>query len=340
MAIRVGINGFGRIGRNVFRVMHSRGKEFEVVAVNDITDAKTLGHLLKYDSVLGRFPGRVEVTPEGFVVDGKLVQVIAQKDPAQLPWKALGVDLVIESTGIFTSREACEKHLAAGAPKVILTVPPKDAVDNMVVLGVNDDTLKPEHRIVSNASCTTNCLAPMARVLHEKFGIKRGFMTTVHAYTNDQQILDLPHKDLRRARAAACNIIPTTTGAARAVGKVLPALKGKLDGYALRVPVPDGSVVDLVAELERPATIEQINAAYREAAGQKHFKGIFEYNEDPLVSTDIIGNGHSCVFDAQSTMVIDGMVKVVGWYDNEWGYSNRVADLAAKMHALVPVSAR
>ncbi|TAH39386.1 MAG: type I glyceraldehyde-3-phosphate dehydrogenase [Planctomycetota bacterium] len=340
MPVRVGINGFGRIGRNVFRVLHQRAKDFEVAAVNDITDAKTLAHLLKYDSVQGRFPGQVDSVADGFVVDGRKVQVLAVKDPAQLPWKALGVDIVIESTGIFTTREACEKHLAAGAPKVILTVPPKDAVDNMVVLGVNDDTLRPEHRIVSNASCTTNCLAPMARVLHERFGVRRGFMTTVHAYTNDQNVLDLPHKDLRRARAAALNIIPTTTGAARAVGKVLPALKGKLDGYSLRVPVPCGSVVDLVAELERPAGIEQVNAAFKEAAGQKGYKGILEYSEDPLVSSDIVGNSHSCIFDAQSTMVIEGMVKVVGWYDNEWGYSNRVVDLAARMHALTPVAAR
>ncbi len=333
MAIRIGINGFGRIGRNVFRVMHGRAAEFEVVAVNDITDPATLAHLLRYDSVSGRFPGQVEEVADGFVVDGRKVRVLAERDPAQLPWGDLGVDFVVESTGIFRDRAACEKHLAAGAPKVVLTVPPKGEIDNMVVLGVNDATLEPGHRIISNASCTTNCLAPMAKVLHETFGIVRGLMTTVHAYTNDQRILDLPHKDLRRARAAAVNIIPTTTGAARAVGKVLPELDGRLDGMAMRVPVPDGSVVDLAVEVERPADREAVNAAMR-AAAEGPLQGILEYSEAPLVSSDIVGDPHSCVFDAGSTMAIGSMVKVIGWYDNEWGYSNRVVDLVARAHAL------
>jgi len=335
MPIRVGINGFGRIGRNVFRVMHGRPEEFEVVAVNDLTDPRTLAHLLRYDSVGGRFPGQVTLGAGGFGVDGRTVKVLSQKDPALLPWKDLGVDFVVESTGFFRTRAGCEKHLQAGASKVVLTVPAKDAIDNMVVLGVNDHTLKPEHRIISNASCTTNCLAPMARVLHETFGIRRGLMTTVHAYTNDQRILDFPHADLRRGRAAAVNIIPTTTGAARAVGKVLPELDGKLDGMSLRVPVPDGSVVDLVAEVEKPATKESVNQAMQ-AAAEDSLQGILEFSEDPLVSTDIVGNPHSCVFDALSTMVIGSMVKVVGWYDNEWGYSNRVVDLVARAHALTP----
>jgi glyceraldehyde 3-phosphate dehydrogenase len=294
-----------------------------------------LAHLLKYDSVHGPFAGKVEAGKDSIKVDGKKISVTAIKDPAALPHKANEVDFVVESTGIFTSREQCQKHIDAGAKRVLLTVPPKDEIDAMVVLGVNEGELKPEHRIISNASCTTNCLAPLAKVLHEKFGIVRGLMTTVHAYTNDQQVLDLPHKDLRRARAAALNIIPTTTGAARAVGKVLPALKGKLDGVALRVPVPDGSVVDLVAELAKDATIESLNAAYAEAAKSKELKGILQFSTDPLVSSDIVRNPHSTIFDSQSTMVMEGrMVKLVAWYDNEWGYSNRVVELMRIAHKM------
>ena len=334
MAIRIAINGFGRIGRNVFRIMHSRGADFEVVALNDLTDAATLAHLLRYDTVGGRFAGQVEVDGDAIVVDGKRVQVLAERDPAGLPWGELGVDLVVEATGIFRSREACQKHVDAGAKKVILTVPPKGDVDNMVVLGVNDDTLAAGQNILSNASCTTNCLAPLAKVLHESFGIRRGLMNTIHAYTNDQRILDLPHSDLRRARGAASNIIPTSTGAARAVGKVLPELNGKLDGMSMRVPVPCGSVVDLVAVLAKEVTVESVNAAVK-AAADGPLKGVLEYSEDPLVSSDILQNPHSSVFDAGSTMVIDSnMVKVVSWYDNEWGYSNRVCDLAKRAHEL------
>ena len=324
--MRIAINGFGRIGRNVFRILHQR-KDMEVVSINDITDPKTLAHLLKYDTVAGRFDGTVEAGTDHLVVDGKKVQVTAIKDPAALPHKANKIDFVVESTGIFTTRADCQKHIDAGATRVILTVPPKDEVDAMIVLGVNDEALQPAHKIISNASCTTNCLAPLAKVLDEKFGLEKGLMTTVHAYTNDQQVLDLPHKDLRRARAAAENIIPTTTGAARAVGKVLPKLKGKLDGTALRVPVKDGSVVDLVAELKRGVTIEEVNQAFAEAA-KGPLKGILEYSEEPLVSSDIIGNPASSIFDAKCTMLMgDRMVKVVAWYDNEWGYSSRVVDL-------------
>jgi glyceraldehyde 3-phosphate dehydrogenase len=333
MSIRVGINGFGRIGRLVFRVLHAR-PDVEVVAVNDLSDPKSLALLLKYDSIHGRFPGTVEVDGGTLVVDGKTVRVLAAKDPAELPWKALDVPCVIEATGVFTKRAELEKHLAAGARRVVLTVPPKDEIDAMVVLGVNDGILRPEHRLVSNASCTTNCLAPLARVLHDSFGIEHGLMTTVHAYTNDQRILDLVHKDPRRARAAAQNIIPTTTGAARAVGKVIPELKGRLDGVSLRVPVPDGSCVDLVATLKREVTVEQVNAAVR-AAAEGHMKGILEYTEDPIVSSDVVGNPASCVFDAASTMVMGGrMVKVLAWYDNEWGYSSRVADLVERLARL------
>jgi glyceraldehyde 3-phosphate dehydrogenase len=328
MGMRISINGFGRIGRNVFRVIHSKFPDVEVVHINDLTDPATLAHLLKYDSVHGPFAGKVEAGKDFIKVDGKKISVTAIKDPVALPHKANDVDFVVESTGIFTSREQCQKHIDAGAKRVLLTVPPKDEVDAMVVLGVNEDTLKPEHRIISNASCTTNCLAPLAKVLHENFGIVRGLMTTVHAYTNDQQVLDLPHKDLRRARAAALNIIPTTTGAARAVGKVLPALKGKLDGISLRVPVPDGSVVDLVAEVSKDVTIEELNAAFAAAAKSKGLKGVLEFSTDPLVSTDIVRNSHSTIFDSLSTMVMGArMVKLVAWYDNEWGYSNRVVEL-------------
>ncbi len=327
MAIRIGINGFGRIGRNVFRIMWTRPQEFEIAAINDLTDPAGLAHLLKYDSVFGRFPGKVEASKEGLVVDGRTVKVLALKDPAQLPWKDLKVDCVVESTGVFTSKAECQKHIAAGARKVVLTVPPKDDVDRMVVMGVNDEMLQPGDQILSNASCTTNCLAPVAKVLHQKFGIDHGFMTTVHAYTNDQRVADLVHKDLRRARAAAVNIIPTTTGAARAVGKVLPDLKGRLDGTALRVPVADGSIVDLVAELKSDATRDQVNAAFKEAAAGP-LKGILEYTEDEIVSSDVIGNQHSAVFDAKSTMMLGTRtVKVFAWYDNEYGYSARVCDL-------------
>lgn len=330
MAIKVGINGFGRIGRLVFRALMDR-KEFEVVKINDITTADTLAHLLKYDSIHGKFKGDVTYTSDSIIVNGKSVKVSAEKDPANLKWKEIGVEGVIESTGVFRKRSEIAKHIEAGAKKVVLTVPAKDEIDATIVLGVNDDMLKKEHQIVSNASCTTNCLAPVAKVLHDTFGIARGLMTTVHAYTNDQKILDLPHKDLRRARAAAVSIIPTTTGAAKAVGKVIPDLKGKLDGFALRVPVSDGSVVDLVAELKKPATAEQINSAMKEAA-LGDMKGILEYTEDPIVSCDIVGNSHSSIFDALSTMVMEGnLVKVVSWYDNEWGYSCRVVDLLAKM---------
>lgn len=330
MATKIGINGFGRIGRNVFRIL-VKNPEFEVVAINDITDAKTLAHLLKYDSVFGRFDGQVSATDDAIVVNGKTVKVLAKKDPSELPWKDLGVELVLESTGKFTTKADCMKHIQAGAKKVLLSVPPKDAIDAVIVMGVNDDTLKPTDLIVSNASCTTNCLAPVAKVLHQEFGIKRGLMTTIHAYTNDQRVIDAPHKDLRRARAAAAAIIPTTTGAAKAVGEVLPALKGKLHGMAMRVPVIDGSVVDLVAELDKTVTKEQINAAIK-AAAEGSLKGILQYTEDPIVSCDVIGNSHSSVFDAQSTMVMgDNFVKVVSWYDNEWGYSNRCVDLFKKM---------
>ncbi|MBU0683626.1 MAG: type I glyceraldehyde-3-phosphate dehydrogenase [Candidatus Omnitrophota bacterium] len=326
MAIKVGINGFGRIGRMVFRVMMERGG-FDVVAINDLTNAKTLGHLLKYDSTHGKFKGTIEVKDKSLVVNGKEIEILSVKNPAELPWAKEGVQVVIESTGVFRDRAKIALHLEAGAKKVILTVPAKDEIDNMIVLGVNNADLKDSDKIVSNASCTTNCLAPMVKVLNEKFGLKRGLMTTVHAYTNDQSILDLPHSDLRRARAAAESIIPTTTGAAKAVGKVIPELKGKLNGMAMRVPVKDGSVVDFVAEVEKEVTVEEVNNAMKEAS-QNELKGIMEYTEEPIVSIDIVGNPHSCIFDALATMVIDkNMVKLIGWYDNEWGYSNRVVDL-------------
>ncbi len=330
MSIKVAINGFGRIGRLVFKA--AQGKEnLEFVAVNDLTDAKTLAYLLKYDSVHGRFPGSVDVEGDCIVVNGKSVKVLAERDPSNLPWAEMGVDVVIESTGIFRTADKIQKHLDVGAKKVILTVPAKGEIDATIVLGVNDDALKPEHKIVSNASCTTNCLAPVAKILHENFGIKRGWMTTVHAYTNDQKILDMPHSDLRRARACAVSLIPTTTGAAKAVGKVIPALNGKLDGIAMRAPVCDGSVVDLVAELEKDVTAEEINAAVKKAA-EGPLKGILEYCDDPIVSVDVIDNPVSSIFDAQSTSVMDGnFVKILSWYDNEWGYSNRVVDLIPKL---------
>ena len=330
MATKIGINGFGRIGRNVFKLLMAN-KDFEVVGINDLTDPKTLAHLLKYDSTNGVYAGDVKVAEGAIVVNGKSIKVCAEKDPAALPWKALGAELILESTGVFTTKEKCLLHVQAGAKKVLLSVPPKDAIDAIIVMGVNDDTLKSTDVVVSNASCTTNCLAPMAKVLQENWGIKRGLMTTIHAYTNDQKVLDMPHKDLRRARTAATNIIPTTTGAARAVGKVLPALAGKLDGIAMRVPGPDGSVTDLVAELEKPATAQDINAAMKKAS-EGALKGILQYCEDPIVSGDIIGNPYSSIFDSLLTSVMgDNFIKVVSWYDNEWGYSNRCVDLFKKM---------
>ena len=334
MTIRVGINGFGRIGRLVFRVMDARDS-IEVVAINDLADAKTMATLLKFDSVHGRFNGSVEVVDEGCIrVNGDNIRVTTERDPRQLPWKEMDVDFVVESTGVFRKRDQIAMHLEAGAPKVLLTVPAKDDIDAMIVMGVNEHDLAAEHRIISNASCTTNCLAPLAMVLHENFGISHGLMTTTHGYTNGQRLLDMVHKDLRRARAAAVNIIPTTTGAARAVGKVLPALAGKLDGMAMRVPVPDGSCVDLCAVLDKTVTVEDVNAAVR-AAAEGPLQGILQYSEDPLVSSDIVGNSHSSIFDAPSTMVIAGnFIKVISWYDNEWGYSSRVADLLVKAHYL------
>jgi len=331
MAIRIGINGFGRIGRIVFRTMWARKGEFEIVGINDLTDAKILAYLLKYDSVYGRFQGQVGVEGTSLVVDGKKIPVTAEKDPLKLPWGQLKVDVVLECTGAFTNKADCAKHITAGAKKVILSAPPKDELDAIIVIGVNDATLKPEHKIVSNASCTTNCLAPVAKVLHENFGIKRGLMTTCHAYTGDQRLLDMIHKDPHRARAAALNIIPTTTGAAKAVGKVIPALKGRLNGYALRVPTPVGSIVDLTVELEKPATPEAINAAMKKAA-EGELKGILGYTDDPIVSSDVIGTTVSSLFDGTQTLAIDPtFVKVCSWYDNEWGFSNRMADLAWKL---------
>ncbi|HOC67460.1 MAG TPA: type I glyceraldehyde-3-phosphate dehydrogenase [Candidatus Hydrogenedentes bacterium] len=326
MATKIGINGFGRIGRNVFKLLFE-DPAFEIAAINDLTDAKTLAHLLKYDSVMGVYGKNVTTDGEAIVVDGKKVLVTAQKDPSALNWGDKGVELVLESTGVFRSQEKCEAHINAGAKKVLLSVPPKGKLDAVIVYGVNHETLKPTDRVVSNASCTTNCLAPVAKVLHETFGIVRGFMTTTHAYTNDQKVIDMPHSDLRRARAAAYSIIPTTTGAAKAVGEVLPELKGKLDGLAMRVPVIDGSVVDLVAEMAKPVTKEAVNAAIK-AAAEGPLKGILQYTEDEIVSCDVIGNPHSSVFDALSTMVMgDNFLKVISWYDNEWGYSNRCIDL-------------
>jgi len=326
MTIRIGINGFGRIGRTVFRIMEE-AKDFDVVAVNDLTDNKALAHLLKYDTVQGRFNGTVENGDGCFIINGREVKALSERDPAKLPWKTLGVDFVVESTGVFRKRDQIAGHLAGGAPKVLLTVPPKDAIDNIIVMGVNNENLKKTDQIISNASCTTNCLAPVAKILNETFGISHGLMTTIHAYTNDQPVTDFIHKDLRRARAAAQNIIPTTTGAAKAVGKVIPDLNGKLDGFAMRVPVVDGSVVDLVVHLNKNATREAINDAIR-AAAEGPMKGILSYTEDPIVSSDIVGDSHSSIFDGLSTMVMnDNMAKVVSWYDNEWGYSCRVVDL-------------
>ena len=328
MSVRVGINGFGRIGRNFFRAAKGLGKDWDFVAVNDITDAPTLAHLLKYDSVLGRFDGEVGTDEDGITVDGDLLKVLAVRDPAELPWKELGAQIVIESTGLFTDRERADKHIEAGAEKVIISAPAKGE-DLTVVLGVNGDAYDPsQHNVISNASCTTNCVVPMAKVLDDAFGIETGFMTTIHAYTNDQNILDLPHTDLRRARAAAINIIPSSTGAAKATGVVMPHLKGRLDGISMRVPIPDGSVTDLVANLTREASVEEVNAAYRAAAESGPLSnGLMVYTEDPIVSSDIVGSPASCTFDAASTMAIGNTVKVIGWYDNEWGYSNRLVDL-------------
>jgi glyceraldehyde 3-phosphate dehydrogenase (phosphorylating) len=330
MSIKIGINGFGRIGRNVFKVI-MKSDDLEVAAINDLTDAKTLAHLLKYDSSYGVYPGTVEAKESSIVVDGKEIAITAERNPADLKWADFGADMVLESTGIFTKREQCQLHIDAGAKKVLLSVPPKGDVDALIVLGVNDDTLKSTDAVVSNASCTTNCLAPLAKVLHENFGIKRGLMNTIHAFTNDQRVQDMPHSDLRRARAASQSVIPTTTGAARAVGKVLPELNGKLDGIAMRVPIPVGSVVDLTAELEKSASADDINNAIR-AAADGPLKGIMEYCVDPIVSADIVGNPHSSIFDSLMTNVMDGdFTKVISWYDNEWGYSNRCVDLFRKM---------
>ena len=330
---RIGINGFGRIGRSVFRILSER-PDLEVVAINDLYENEQLAYLLKYDSLMRTFSRSVRTDEDFLYVDDRKIAMTAEKDPALIPWGALGVDLVIEASGVFTKREKLEKHLAAGAKKVILTVPAKDAIDATIVIGVNDDTLAPSHRIVSNASCTTNCLAPVAKILDDAFGIVEGLLTTVHAYTNDQRLADVPHKDFRRSRAAAQNIIPTTTGAARAVGQVLPQLKGKLDGLAMRVPVPDGSTIDFVCRLNAKPNAAEVNAAVR-AAAEGAFLRIVEYSEVPLVSSDIIGNPHSSVFDALSTQATgDGFAKVVAWYDNEWGYSNRVVDLIDRLIAV------
>ena len=327
MAVKVGINGFGRIGRLVFRRCLEIGG-FDFVGINDLTDAATLAHLLKYDSVHGKFKGEVKVEGSELIVNGDRIKITAERDPAKLNWK--GVDVVIESTGVFRDKESCLKHISAGAKKVILTVPPKGEIDAMVVMGVNESVLKGNEKVISNASCTTNCLAPMVKVLNDAFGMEKGFMTTVHSYTNDQQLLDLPHKDLRRARAAAVSIIPTSTGAAKAIGKIIPELKGMLDGFSLRVPTPDGSITDLVATLKKEVTVEEINAAFKKAAAGE-LKGILEYTEDPIVSADIVGSPYSNIFDALSTMANGNMVKVVGWYDNEYGYSCRVVDLMKKV---------
>ncbi len=324
--MKVAINGFGRIGRAVYRILHDH-ENVEVVAINDLFDPAALAHMLRYDSVMGRFSRPVSLEGDSLKTDRFTTKLLAEKDPKALPWQELGVDFVIESTGVFRKRAQCAMHLEAGARKVILTVPAKDEIDAMIVLGVNDGDLEPGHQIVSNASCTTNCLAPLAYVIDKEFGIERGLMTTVHAYTNDQRLVDMPHSDLRRARAAAMSIIPTTTGAARAVGKVLPHLEGKLDGMAMRVPTPTGSVVDLTATLKKSVTVEEINAAVKKYA-EGELKGILAYCEDPIVSVDVTGDPHSSVFDAGSTSVIDGnLVKLISWYDNEWGYSCRVADL-------------
>jgi glyceraldehyde 3-phosphate dehydrogenase (phosphorylating) len=333
MPVRVGINGFGRIGRNVFRAAYERGADIEWLAVNDLVDAKTIAHLLKYDSNYGPFPGQVEATDSGLRVDGKEIKVLAERDPAQLPWEDLGADVVIESTGLFTDRENAAKHVQAGAKKVIISAPATDP-DVTVALGVNFDEAydRDQHQIISNASCTTNCLAPIAKVLHDTVGIKHGLMTTIHAYTADQRLQDMPHRDLRRARAAAINLIPASTGAAKAIGLVIPALNGKLHGMAVRAPVPTGSVIDLTVEAERETSLEEVNQALRSASESGPLAGLLIYTEDPIVSTDIVKNPASSILDSQLTAVMEGtMVKLISWYDNEWGYSNRIVELAQRV---------
>jgi glyceraldehyde 3-phosphate dehydrogenase len=339
MALRAGINGFGRIGRNAFRAAHARGAEVEWVGVNDITDTKTLAHLLKYDSILGPFPGEVEATETGILIDGKELRVLAERDPGALPWGDLGAEVVIESTGLFTDRESASKHLDAGARKVIISAPAKEP-DVTLALGVNDDAYDPErHHVISNASCTTNCLAPVAKVLHDALGIEHGVMTTIHAYTADQRLHDAPHKDLRRARAAAANLVPTSTGAAKAIGLVIPELDGKLNGIAVRAPVITGSVVDLVCTVARATSVDEVNGAFAERADRGPLEGILQYTEEPIVSSDIVTSPYSSIFDASLTMVVDDrLVKLIAWYDNEWGYSNRLVDLAERVLAGAPVA--
>jgi len=339
MALKAGINGFGRIGRNVFRAAHERGADIEWVGVDDITDTQTLANLLKYDSILGPFPGTVEATDDGLIVDGKQLRVFAERDPAALPWGDVGAEVVVESTGFFTKRDDAAKHLQAGARKVIISAPATEP-DVTLVLGVNDDAYDAsEHHVISNASCTTNCLGPVARVLHDTVGIESGVMTTIHAYTSDQRLLDAPHSDPRRARAAAINLIPTSTGAAKAIGLVVPELAGKLNGFAVRAPVPTGSVVDLVFRPSRDASAEEINAAIAERADSGPLEGILQYTEDPIVSSDIARSPYSSIFDSKLTMVTGGLVKVIAWYDNEWGYSNRVVDLAQRVLVGAPAAA-
>jgi len=337
MATKVAINGFGRIGRAVTRIILQRKGDLELVAINDLADAKSLAHLFKYDTVMGKWAGSVEAKDGEIVIDGKSIKILAERSPANLPWAAMGVDIVVEATGIFRTKESPKggygDHLKAGAKKVILTVPAKDDIDATVVLGVNDECITADTQCISNASCTTNCLAPVAKVLNDSFGIVKGLMTTIHAYTNDQNIADMIHSDLRRARAGAANVIPTTTGAAAAVGKVIPALKGKLNGMAMRVPVPDGSCVDLVVELEKEVTKEEVNAAIK-AAAKGELKGILVYTEDPIVSSDIVGDPASSIFDGLCTMAMGKMVKIISWYDNEWGYSNRTVDIMEKVAAM------
>jgi glyceraldehyde 3-phosphate dehydrogenase len=331
MSVRVGVNGFGRIGRNFFRAARKRGADIEFVAVNDLGDAKTMAHLLKYDSVLGPFDDEVEASDGGIRAGEVELRLLNEKDPSALPWKDLGVDVVVESTGLFTKRADAEKHLQAGAQKVVISAPATDP-DVTIVLGVNDDAYdKEQHRIISNASCTTNCVAPLAKVLNDTWGIESGFMTTIHAYTNDQQILDLPHKDLRRARAAAINLIPTSTGAARAIGLVIPELQGKVDGISIRAPVPDGSIVDLVAHLGTGVKVDEVNAKFAEVADKAALEGILRYSDDPIVSTDVIGSSYSSIFDSELTMAQGNEVKIFGWYDNEWGYSCRLVDLVQRV---------
>jgi len=331
MSVRVGINGFGRIGRNFFRAARQRGADIDFVAANDLGDPKTMAHLLKHDSVLGPLDEQVAAVDDGIRVGDEELQLLTERDPSALPWKELGVDVVLESTGLFTKREDASKHLDAGAQKVVISAPATDP-DVTLVIGVNDDAYdRDEHRIISNASCTTNCVAPLAKVLNDAWGIESGFMTTIHAYTNDQQILDLPHKDLRRARAAAINLIPTSTGAARAIGLVIPALQGKVDGISIRAPVPDGSIVDLVAHLGEEVSVDEVNAKFAEVADKDALEGILRYEDDPIVSTDVVGSSYSSIYDSELTMANGNEVKVFGWYDNEWGYSCRLVDLVERL---------